>query len=118
MWPLDKRIDWSELDALEINRGKLFGVLAGRNCLENTQRLNRLDRQGFGTGARLESSYDMLTAMHTYVSVLWYNVVNTGRGDLHDFMRRLLLKEIQKLRATREPVLIEVCFQYGRLAIQ
>ena len=114
MWPLGERIDQTELDTLEINRGTLFGVLARRNRSEYTLRLDHLYRQGFGTGDRFDSFYGMLTAMHTYAAVPWYNVATTGRGErhefhLHDFMQRLLLKEIKKLRATGEPVFIEEC---------
>ncbi|KAL5499275.1 hypothetical protein ACEPAH_1793 [Sanghuangporus vaninii] len=112
LWPLDEHVDPSEIPTLEVNRGKLFEIFAGRRCDRNTVRFVFPDRTSFGTGEIFEPFYAMLKTMFSYVRIPWYNVVSTGRGEryefhLHDFMQRLILKEIRRLRANGDPILIE-----------
>ncbi|KAL5523298.1 hypothetical protein ACEPAF_1565 [Sanghuangporus sanghuang] len=112
LWPFDEHVDPSEIPTLEADRAKLFEIFAGRRCDKNTVRFVFPDRTSFGTGEKFEPFYAMLKTMFSYVRIPWYNVVATGRGEryefhLHDFMQRLILKEIRRLRANGDPILIE-----------
>ncbi|OCB91431.1 hypothetical protein A7U60_g1309 [Sanghuangporus baumii] len=112
LWPFDEHVDPSEIPTLEADRAKLLEIFAGRRCDKNTVRFVFPDRTSFGTGEKFEPFYAMLKTMFSYVRIPWYNVVATGRGEryefhLHDFMQRLILKEIRRLRANGDPILIE-----------
>ncbi|KAL5480743.1 hypothetical protein ACEPAI_9683 [Sanghuangporus weigelae] len=111
LWPFDEHVDPSEIPTLEANRGKLFEIFAGRRC-DNTVCFVFPGRASFGTGEKFEPIYAMLKTMFSYIKIPWYNVVATGRGEryefhLHDFMQRLILKEIRRLRANGDPIFIE-----------
>ncbi|KAL5522454.1 hypothetical protein ACEPAG_8470 [Sanghuangporus baumii] len=111
LWPFDERVDPSEIPTLEANRGKLFEIFAGRRC-DNTVCFVFPGRASFGTGEKFEPFYAMLKTMFSYIKIPWYNVVATGRGEryefhLHDFLQRLILKEIRRLRANGDPIFIE-----------
>ncbi|KAL5522463.1 hypothetical protein ACEPAG_8479 [Sanghuangporus baumii] len=112
LWPFDECIERSEIGSLEDNRGKLFEIFAGRRCGGPTLRFDLPDRASIATGQRFEPAYNMLNAMLSYVSFPWYNVAETGRREryefhLHDFMQRLILKEIRRLRSIGDPIFIE-----------
>ncbi|OCB91441.1 mitogen-activated protein kinase [Sanghuangporus baumii] len=112
LWPFDEYIERSEIGSLEENRGKLFEIFAGRRCGRPTVRFDLPDRTSIATGQRFEPAYNMLKAMLSYVSFPWYNVAETGRREryefhLHDFMQRLILKEIRRLRSSGDPIFIE-----------
>ncbi|KAL5480756.1 hypothetical protein ACEPAI_9696 [Sanghuangporus weigelae] len=112
LWPFDEYIERSEIGALEENRGRLFEIFAGRKCGRPTVRFDLLERTSFAAGERFEPFYVMLKAMLSYVRVPWYNVAETGRREqyefhLHDFMQRLILKEIRRLRSIGDPIFIE-----------
>ncbi|KAL5522465.1 hypothetical protein ACEPAG_8481 [Sanghuangporus baumii] len=112
LWPFDEYIERSEIGALEENRGRLFEIFAGRKCGRPTVRFDLLERASFAAGERFEPFYVMLKTMLSYVRVPWYNVAETGRREryefhLHDFMQRLILKEIRRLRSIGDPIFIE-----------
>ncbi|KAL5523289.1 hypothetical protein ACEPAF_1556 [Sanghuangporus sanghuang] len=122
LWPFDEYIERSEIGSLEENRGKIFEIFAGRRCGRPTVRFDLPDRT-IATGQRFEPAYNMLKAMLSYVSFPWYNVAETGRREryefhLHDFMQRLILKEIRRLRAVGDPIFIEMNPVGARTALQ
>ncbi|KAL5522466.1 hypothetical protein ACEPAG_8482 [Sanghuangporus baumii] len=123
LWSFDEYIKRSEIGALEENRGRLFEIFAGRRCGRPTVRFDFLERTSFAAGERFEPFYVMLKTMLSYVRVPWYNVAETGRREryefhLHDFMQRLILKEIRRLRSNGDPIRIEMNPVGARTALQ
>ncbi|KAL5522464.1 hypothetical protein ACEPAG_8480 [Sanghuangporus baumii] len=112
MWPLDERVRKSDIRDLQEARGKLFNVLVTRGFSLNSPRLRELPRMCFDAGERFDPFYRMLETIHSYLEFPWYNASSTGRGEryefhLHDFMQRLLLAEITRLRKVGDPIYIE-----------
>ncbi|OCB91440.1 hypothetical protein A7U60_g1318 [Sanghuangporus baumii] len=112
MWPLNERVRKSDIRDLQEARGELFKVLVTRGFSLNSSRLRELPRQCFGAGERFDPFYGMLRTIHSYLEFPWYNASSTGRGEryefhLHDFMQRLLLTEIKRLRKVGDPMYIE-----------
>ena len=106
-----------EYDRLKASRGRSFKQLFTKQVGDwNTHAfLNYRDlpRDGFYSDKKFESLYDMLNSIKVYLNVPWYNVMEVGRGQrfefhLHDYMQRLLLQEIQKLRESGDPIHLEV----------
>ncbi|EJD07178.1 uncharacterized protein FOMMEDRAFT_144912 [Fomitiporia mediterranea MF3/22] len=95
-----EEISDADLYKREIDRGKVFEKLAKKSAGEgNTDPFSHdLPSSGFEV-----DFFDMLHVIYYYLKVPWYNVLQTGHGEpfefhLHDFMQRLFLKEIYKLR--------------------
>ena len=70
-------------------------------------------QDGLHNEEEFESLYDMLDSINAYLGIPWYNVAEVGQGQrfefhLHDFMQRLLLREIQKLRNSGDPIHLEI----------
>ncbi|KAL5480755.1 hypothetical protein ACEPAI_9695 [Sanghuangporus weigelae] len=112
MWPLDERVRKSDIRDLQEARGKLFNVLVTRGFSLNSPRLQELPRMCFDAGERFDPFYRMLETIHSYLEFPWYNASSMGRGEryefhLHDFMQRLLLAEIRRLRKVGDPIHIE-----------
>ena len=113
MWPRGEEIRSSDLSALRKERGKTFNALAQKQVGEITGiPYAALRVGGFPAGERFGSIYDTLNTINQYLGVPWYAIKGTGRGEryefhLHDFMQRLLLNEIQRLRLSSDPILLE-----------
>ena len=116
LWPRDEMVTVEEYDRLKASRGRSFKQLFTKQVGDwNTHAfLNYRDlpRDGFYSDKKTESLYNMLDSMKSYLNVPWYNVMEVGRGQrfefhLHDFMQRLLLNEIQKLRENGDPIYLE-----------
>ncbi|EJD03341.1 uncharacterized protein FOMMEDRAFT_156731 [Fomitiporia mediterranea MF3/22] len=95
-----EEISDTDLYERQIDRGKVFEQLAKKTAGEgNTEPFPRhLPSNVFEA-----QFYGMLHVIYKYLKVPWYNVVHTGHGEplefhLHDFIQRLFLKEIYKLR--------------------
>lgn len=86
--------------------GVAFEALASRSF--DTRATNEELEMKIAIG--IDSDFQsLLSLINDYLSVPWYNVKSTGRGEkyefhLHDFMQRLLLKEITRLRAHGDPI--------------
>ena len=80
--------------------GSAFETLASRSF---EHRASMEDFEG-AIGIGIDRDFqELLQAINEYLGVPWYKVKSTGRGEkyefhLHDFMQRLFLKEIWRLR--------------------
>ena len=117
LWPRDEMVTVEEKERLRASRGRSFKQLFNKRVGDwNTHAfLDDLDlpRDGLYSDKKTESLYDMLNSIRSYLDVPWYNVMEVGRGQrfefhLHDFMQRLLLREIHKLRESGDPIHLEV----------
>ena len=106
-----------EKERLRADRGRSFKQLFKKQVGDEDAHafLNYRDLppDGFYSDKKTESLYDMLNSIKVYLNVPWYNVMEVGRGQrfefhLHDYMQRLLLQEIQKLRESGDPIHLEV----------
>ncbi|KAL5480763.1 hypothetical protein ACEPAI_9703 [Sanghuangporus weigelae] len=102
MWLYDKRVKEPEVADLQAKRGHLFKYLRDRKG-HPTDLLAELPRECFDTDEQLTPFYDMLENIRGYLLVPWFNVASTGKGEryefhLHDYMQRLLLEEISRMR--------------------
>ncbi|KAL5522468.1 hypothetical protein ACEPAG_8484 [Sanghuangporus baumii] len=109
MWLYDKRVKESELADLQAKRGHLFEFLRDRkrHLIER-----RLPRECFDTDEEVTPFYKMLENIRWYLLVPWFNVASTGKGEryefhLHDYMQRLLLEEISRMRNNKNHLLVE-----------
>ncbi|KAL5499267.1 hypothetical protein ACEPAH_1785 [Sanghuangporus vaninii] len=112
LWPLDEVVKESDVKALREDRGDFFDVLACRGSNRNTARVFDLPRAGFVQGKKYDPFFVMLQSIRMYLEIAWYNVAATGRGEryefhLHDYIQRLFLKEIKRLRDSGDPINIE-----------
>ena len=117
LWPRGKMVTAEEKERLRADRGRSFKQLFKKQVGDEDAHafLNYRDlpRDGFYSDKKTESLYDMLNSIKVYLNVPWYNVMEVGRGQrfefhLHDYMQRLLLQEIQKLRESGDPIHLEV----------
>ncbi|KAL5480762.1 hypothetical protein ACEPAI_9702 [Sanghuangporus weigelae] len=111
MWLYDKRVKEPEVADLQAKRGHLFEYLRDRKG-HPTDLLEGLSRECFDTDEQLMPFYNMLENMKGYLLVAWFNVASTGKGEryefhLHDYMQRLLLEEISRMRNNGNHLLIE-----------
>lgn len=90
-------------------RGEAFETLSRKQVDNQGTRafMGYFLRDGFDS-----QFFDMLNTINRYLSVPWYNVNSTQRGErhefhLHDFMQRLILKELHKMRQDKKPILLE-----------
>ncbi|EJD08227.1 uncharacterized protein FOMMEDRAFT_164915 [Fomitiporia mediterranea MF3/22] len=95
-----EEISDDDLYKKQIDRGEVFGQLARKKAGRGNSDPfpHELPSSGFEA-----DFFDMLHVFYYYLKTPWYNVLYTGHGEpfefhLHDFMQRLFLKEIYKLR--------------------
>ena len=117
LWPRDKTVTVEEKERLRASRGELFESLFRKRVgdVNTCAFLHEWDllRDGLYNEEEFESLYDMLDSINAYLGIPWYNVAEVGQGQrfefhLHDFMQRLLLREIQKLRNSGDPIHLEI----------
>ena len=86
--------------------GKAFNVLASKDA-DGAKPLGPRIKDG------IDSEFQrMISLMNDHLFIPWYNVKSTERKDiyefhLHDFMQRLMLEEIDRLRKQGDPIWIQ-----------
>ncbi|KAF8656847.1 hypothetical protein AX16_002394 [Volvariella volvacea WC 439] len=114
-WPLNETVKESEMKGLMEDRGQVFQRLAKKRVTQVESRAyyrQELPEHGFYNSNKFPSLFETPCTINSYISIPWYNVEGTGRGQphefhLHDFMQRLLLQEIQRLRESGDPIRLE-----------
>ncbi|KAL5499270.1 hypothetical protein ACEPAH_1788 [Sanghuangporus vaninii] len=111
MWLYDKRVKESEVADLQAKSGHVFKYQRDRR-IHLPDLLERLPREYFDTDEQLTPFYNILEDIREHLVILWYNDASTGKGEryefhLHDYMQRLLLEEISRMRNNGNNLLIE-----------